>query len=343
MEETTGTGGIVNVGFTCYANAAIQAFRHTKGLEELMKEENYTKLLKKDNKYVNLTNQVANVIQNLSTITKKSSLRPSGFWQEFRTVAYDTCFEHLIELAPHDSGEFLMFLLDAIHEATSREVQMNITYNELKSEKQKFHFKSLESWKQSFEKHYSPFVNMYFGQFHVQIICEKCKHVSNRWESFNTLKGVIEKNTDTNPSIIDCILGELNEEIIEEYSCDVCSPTRTRAIRKTKVWKLPETLIVILKRFTYDGNKIHTAIEPFNDKNIDFTKLFYENSPNKKYSSYSLRSVIDHHGSHMGGHYTAQAKHRATNSWYLYDDQDVRSIDKPFLGNSSYIFFFEKC
>ena len=38
---TEGTGGIVNVGFTCYANAAIQAFRHTKGLQELMNENSY--------------------------------------------------------------------------------------------------------------------------------------------------------------------------------------------------------------------------------------------------------------------------------------------------------------
>jgi ubiquitin C-terminal hydrolase len=236
-----------------------------------------------------------------------------------------------------------MFLLDALHEAMCREVHMNITYTELNSEKQKFHFKSLESWKQSFEKHYSPLVNMYFGQFHVQIICDRCKNVSNRWETFNTLKGVIEKNTSISPSIIDCILGELNEEEIEEYSCDTCSPTRTKAVRKTKVWKLPDTLIVVLKRFTYDGNKIHTSIEPFNHENMDLKKLFYENSPNKKYSNYSLRSVIDHHGSSMGGHYTAQAKHRKTNTWYQYDDQDVRSINTPYLGNSSYIFFFEKC
>lgn len=338
--STQGTGGIANMGFTCYANAAIQAFRHTKGLEELMNENNYTKYLKKDNKYVNLTKQFANIVQQLSTITKKSSLRPNGFWQEFRKVANDTCFEHLIELAPHDSGEFLMFLLDALHVSMSREVNMNISYSDLTSEKQIFHFKSLEAWKQSFEKHYSPLVNMYFGQFHVQIICDRCKHVSNRWEPFNTLKGVIEQNTDTNPSIIDCILGELNEESIEEYSCDMCSPIRTKAVRKTKVWKLPETLIVVLKRFTYDGKKIHTPIEPFNTEELNFSNLFYEKSPNRKDNTYSLRSVIDHHGNSMGGHYTTQAKYK-NNTWYNYDDQDVRELEKPHLGNSSYIFFFE--
>ena len=49
MSSISGTGGIVNVGFTCYANAAIQALRHTKGLEPLMKEDNYTKFLKNSN------------------------------------------------------------------------------------------------------------------------------------------------------------------------------------------------------------------------------------------------------------------------------------------------------
>ena len=336
--RTEGTGGLVNVGFTCYANAAIQAFRHTKGLEELMNENNYTKFLNVS-KYTDTTKQFANIVQNISRITNKSSIRPNGFWNAFKQVAKDSCFEHLIERAPHDAGEFLMFLLDCIHESLSREVVMNITLCNLKSEKQIFHQKSLEAWKTSFEKHFSPLVNMYFGMFHVQIICKSCNNISNRWEPFNTLKGVINKNDNT-PTLIQCIHGELNEELIEDYSCDKCSPKRTTAVRKTKVWKLPETLIVILKRFSMDGNKIHTAIEPF-DETLNFETLFYKNSPNIIHSKYMLRSIIDHHGSANGGHYTAQAKHRKVNKWFLYDDDSVNEIKNPILGNTSYIFFFE--
>ena len=40
-----GTGGIVNVGFTCYANSTIQALRHYKNVENLLQEDTYTTIL----------------------------------------------------------------------------------------------------------------------------------------------------------------------------------------------------------------------------------------------------------------------------------------------------------
>ena len=337
--NTLGTGGIVNVGLTCYANAAIQAFRHTKGIEELLKEENYNTHLKKDCKYNETTIQIADIIQRLSSITSNSSLRPNGFWLSFSNVVKDSCFEHLITREAHDAHEFLMFILDCLHESFSKEIIMNITACDIKTERQMFHKKSLETWKKYFEKQYSPLVNLYFGLFHIQIICSECKNISNCWETFNTLKGVIS-NSDKSSSLINCIMNDLKEEIIDEYSCDKCSPKRVKAIRKTHIWKLPTNLIIVLKRFTMDGSKIYTPVEHF-EENINFDKLFTSNSPNNKYSKYTLRSIVDHLGSSNGGHYVAQAKNRNTNKWFHYDDQNVSSIDSYSIGQSSYIFFFE--
>jgi ubiquitin C-terminal hydrolase len=231
-----------------------------------------------------------------------------------------------------------MFLLDSLHESLSRKVEINITKVPLKSEKQIFHQKSLEVWKSNFEKQYSPFTNLFFGIFHIQIICGDCGNISNNFETFNTLKGVI--HIGEKPTLLECIHGELNEEIIDDYACDKCSPKRCKAVRKTKVWKLPKTLIVVLKRFNYDGRKIHTPIHPFGP-NIMLDSLYSASSPNKKESEYTLRSIVDHHGSSTGGHYTAQAKHRGEEKWYVYDDQSVHSIDTPVLGDSSDIFFLE--
>ena len=130
------------------------------------------------------------------------------------------------------------------------------------------------------------------------------------------------------------------EEVIEDYACDKCAPKRSKAIRKTRVWKLPKNLIVVLKRFTYDGNKIHTPIEPFGPE-LSLHDLFSQSSPHKKSCDYQLNSIVDHHGSSRGGHYTAQAKHRSEKKWFLYDDQNVHSIEGPSMGESSYIFFLE--
>ena len=336
---TEGTGGIVNVGLTCYANAVIQAFRHCYNIKTLFQEGTYNKLLKEDCKYSPLTIQLANIIQSLSRITSSSSIRPNGFWNAFHSVIEDSCFEHLKARRPHDAHEFLMAILDYTHESLSKKVTVNITKCELLSQRQKLHQASLESWKSHFENEYSPFVDLFFGLFHIQTLCSNCKTLSHKFETFNTLKCVFPKDL-SKPTILQCIHGELNEEIIEEYSCDVCSPKRYRALRKTKIWKLPQNLILVLKRFDHNFQKIHTPIEHL--IKLDLGSIYSELSPNKKNSKYSLRSIVDHHGSMNGGHYTAQAKHTVDSKWYLYDDQDIHAIDSPIMGESSYILFFEK-
>jgi len=333
----TGTGGIVNVGFTCYANSVIQAFRHCYKIYSLFQEENYTKILKDDCKYNDFTKQFANIVQNLGKINNNSSVRPNGFWNEFKTATENTCFDHLTSREPHDAHEFLMFLLDSLHESLSREVTMNITKCELISEKQKYQQKSLIAWKEQFEKHYSPFVDLFFGEFHIQIICQKCKNVSDKFDTFNTLKGVFSSDNNIT-TIIDCLQADLNEEMLDDYACDVCK-SRTKAIKKIRIWKLPKNLILVLKRFTYDGKKINTPIKPFDILHLE--SLFSEISPNKKKSNYVLQSTVDHHGSIHGGHYTAQAKHKEENKWYLYDDQNVNALENPYIGNSTYILFLE--
>ena len=339
-DKIIGTGGILNVGFTCYANAVIQAFRHCTDMNKIFAKGSYT--LKSDCKYNNLTDQFANVIQTLGEISSNSTLRPLGFWNAFDSAVVNTCFDHLAHREPHDAHEFLMFLLDVLHESLSKPVAMKISNCPLKSEKQIFHAKSLNVWISSFQKQYSPFVPLYFGLFHIQITCVSCGHSSNNWETFNTLKGVINKS-DASPTLLQTIEGELNTETIDDYACDKCAPKRSSAVRSTRVWKLPKTLIIVLKRFTPDGRKIHTPITPISNV-VEFNSIFSESSPEKKqHTCYTVRSIVDHHGSSRGGHYTAQAKHHKEDAWYNYDDQNVSKITNPHYGESTYILFLEQC
>lgn len=339
MNNVKGSGGIVNVGFTCYANATLQAFRHCYNIENLFQEDKYTTILKKDCKYNDLTKQFANIVQTLATIQSNSSVRPNGFWHAFSGAVENTCFDHLVSREPHDAHEFLMFLLDSLHESLSRKVNMNITKCDLKSQRQILQQKSLEGWKSNFENAFSPFVDLFFGLFHIQTTCKTCNHVSHKFETFNTLKGVINKQ-ESKALLIQCINDELNEETIEGYECDKCKPKRSQATRNTRIWKLPKNLIVVLKRFNYDGQKIHTPIEPFGPE-LDLKSLFSELSPHKSKHVYNLISTIDHHGSSNNGHYTAQAKHRSEEKWFMYDDQSSQLIDGPNVGGSTYIIFLE--
>jgi len=340
MSAVSGTGGIVNVGFTCYANSVIQALRNCVRIEELFKEGNYNTILKKGCKYNDLTGQFANMIQTLSTIGSNSSMRPMGFWHAFHDAVDKSCFEHLQSRQPHDAHEFLMFILDSLHESLSKRVVMNITKCSLLTDRQKSHQKSLEVWKSSFEKQYSPFVDLFFGLFHIQIICSNCNNISHNFETFNTIKGVLPEG-NTSPTLVECLEAELNDETISDYECEKCKPERTVAVRRTRVWKLPKNLIIVLKRFTYDGRKIHTPIQSISNT-VELDSLYSTLSPNKKDSTFNLNSIVDHHGSATGGHYTAQSLHRSEHKWFVYDDQNVFSTSEPRAGESTYIIFLEK-
>ena len=329
----SGTGGIVNIGFTCYANSVIQAFRCYKNVVDLLQEDNYTTILKDGCKYNNLTKQFANMVQTLSKITSNSSIRPSGFWNELHSAVEDTCFEQLRSRRPHDAHEFLMFILDILHESLARKVNMNISKVELKSEKQKLQQKSLEAWKEQFEKVYSPLVNMFFGLHHVQIVCE-CKNITNKFETFNTLEGTFHDSNKI--TLIETLLNNLDDETIEGYNCEKCNK-KTNALKKRRIWKLPQNLIIVLKRFTYDGRKINTPIQI---TSLDLNDIYSNESPYKNNSKYSLLSLVDHHGSIHGGHYTAQGT-GLNNKWFQYDDQNVNMIENPHIGESTYILFLE--
>ena len=206
---------------------------------------------------------------------------------------------------------------------------------------------ALEVWKKEFSKQYSPLVDLLYGLLHMRTRCLTCGHVSHRWETFNTLKAAVptrNAENDANPvDLIAMLKEELKGEDIEGYSCDKCSPVRTTAHRDTAVWRLPQTLIICLKRFTYDGRKIHTkvkvpTVEPFNTR-----PLFSEESHEKDaVTDYTLRSIVDHHGGSGGGHYTAQCKDKITNTWYIYDDETPSAIPLPIVGETTYVLFYER-
>jgi ubiquitin C-terminal hydrolase len=116
---------------------------------------------------------------------------------------------------------------------------------------------------------------------------------------------------------------------------------------KRRIWRLPQNLIVILKRFEHDGTN---PVKRHNDFEADpvqkFSKWFSEKSPEtSKTADYALQSVVDHHGSANGGHYVAQVKSPITGKWNVYDDENVSTMkdgSQVYLGRPSYILFYRK-
>lgn len=349
-----GFGGLVNMGLTCYANAVIQVLRQIPRLRWLLTPGRIDTLFLKEDEATPrrlsqqaLTTSFSEIVTMLWQCQKGQSVRPGEFWKRVGPTVEDTMYEHLARKAPHDSHEFFLFLLETIHEATSQEVDMRIVRPPPSTPQEHLVHGALAAWQREFSKEYSPFVDLFFGLVHWQTCCQACANVSHRWESFNSLKVSIPPGgLGVNPPTLhELIQEELAAETIEGYQCDKC-PQRTEAKRFMRIWRLPQVLVIVMKRFTPDGRKIHTRLAPLADGcQLDCRPYFSSASPEAAgVLSYTLQGIVDHHGSAGGGHYTAQVRHSDSGAWYLYDDEGVMEVDggdgQPIFGDSTYMLVF---
>lgn len=87
--------------------------------------------------------------------------------------------------------------------------------------------------------------------------------------------------------------------------CPGCK-THRQASKKLDLWRLPEILVIHLKRFSYSRfmkNKLETYVD-FPVDNLDLST--YITHKNGMVSNrYMLYAVSNHYGSMGGGHYTA--------------------------------------
>ncbi|KAL1512718.1 hypothetical protein ABEB36_002261 [Hypothenemus hampei] len=125
------------------------------------------------------------------------------------------------------------------------------------------------------------------------------------------------------------------------YSCEKCNKLRN-GIKFSKVLQLPEVLCIHLKRFRHElmySSKISSAVS-FPLKGLDMWPYLLANNTSKV-SNYELFSVICHHGTAGGGHYTSYALNKG--QWYEFDDQYVSKVPPERVQNcEAYVLFYRK-
>lgn len=146
-------------------------------------------------------------------------------------------------------------------------------------------------------------------------------------------------------SLCKCLEAFLKEEPLgpeDMWYCPSCK-THQQASKKLDLWRLPEVLIIHLKRFSYFQfykNKTETFIDfPVDELNLS-NYIAHKNS--QPCYHYSLYAVINHYGGLGGGHYTAFVRH-GHNQWYEFDDATVKPIRRDEIKTSAaYVLFYKK-
>jgi len=351
--QSINAGGLINMGLTCYGNAVVQNLRHLSKLKWTLEEGKYNTLFKKGPNLTEsarmdqqFTTAFAEVVQYLWKCKQGQSVRPGNMWATLRQAVRDTLFEELAQTRFHDSHEFFHFVIETVHRSMIQDVDMRITHPTAKTAQEALVHRALESWQLQFSKEYSPLIHMFYGMFHQKTQCQACKNISHRWEPFNSLK--VPVPDDDHPSesfdLIDALKKELSEEeLIEEYVCEACGPPRRTAKKTMTIWKLPYIVVLNLKRFKNNGKKNGKPMNPVSLLPVDLSAVYSEESPERGMGiHYTVRGVVDHHGSHLGGHYTAQCKNPQSGQWAVFDDETVTDISAPQFGPSTYMVFMEQ-
>ncbi|XP_021757775.1 ubiquitin carboxyl-terminal hydrolase 10-like [Chenopodium quinoa] len=148
-------------------------------------------------------------------------------------------------------------------------------------------------------------------------------------------------------SLFSCMDAFLKEEPLgpdDMWYCPNCKEHR-QASKKLDLWKLPEILVIHLKRFSYSRyfkNKLDTFVS-FPIQNLELDKYVKEKDSSNVPYMYELYAISNHYGGLGGGHYSAYAKLIEEDKWYHFDDSHVSPVSEADIKTSAaYVLFYRR-
>ncbi|GAA6010099.1 hypothetical protein JCM10207_007558 [Rhodosporidiobolus poonsookiae] len=165
-------------------------------------------------------------------------------------------------------------------------------------------------------------------------------------------------------TLTDCLTEFTKEERLGEddmWYCGSCKDFK-QATKKVELWKVPDVLVVALKRFSssrYSRDKLDDLVD-FPLEGLDLEPFVEGDRVEKRLAEamgaegapsisepdslvYDLYAVSNHFGGLGGGHYTAFAKNPDNGRWYDFDDSRVSEIQPERVKSSAaYLLFYRR-
>ena len=237
FEENSNKGltGLINIGNTCFMNSALQCLSNCYELTKYFLLDFYENDINIQNK-LGTGGHVATVYRKLLEdlwIDDQDYVNPSYFKK---------IFAHFVKrfsgYAQQDSNEFLIYLLDKIHEDLNSITEKPYIEMEEKKENQTDEEVSKIWWEKHLKRENSIIVDLFHGQFKSTISCNKCKRISISFDSYMFISlpipsiPITENTTVLN--IIDIIKNKLNTIKKNEKKIGDNPPKRKNNRRKNK-------------------------------------------------------------------------------------------------------------
>ena len=333
-----GLSGLVNLGNTCYMNSAIQCLSHTEELTQYFLSKTFVNDFNKDKKTSRLAKEWYKLLNGLHE--ENCVVSPKSFHRAIVEVSNE-CGIHFGFTNQNDVQEFLVFFVDGLHEALSKEVIITIS-GKVVNPIDKMALEAMTNWKKFFKNSYSKVIQLFYGQTVSRIFVDNKVRSSNYSPiCFFTLP-IPNQTTRNGPQInvIDCFEEFTKpEHLTGDNKWKDDDNVAHDAVKKIDIWDFPKVLIICLKRFDNFGRKRGDLID-FPIDNLDLTN--YCVGYNKFKSHFELTGVCNHSGGAGFGHYYSYCKYKDGN-WYEFNDRSVRKIEESSIVTSAaYCLFYRK-
>lgn len=329
-----GLSGLANLGNTCYMNSAIQCLSHTEELTNYFLSKEFVKDYNQNSKTCNLAKEWYRLLNGLHE--ENCIVSPKSFHKTIVLMSYEMGI-HFGFGTQNDVQEFLVFFIDSLHEALSKEVIITIS-GEIKNETDKMAYDAMNNWKTFFKDNYSNVIKMFYGQMITNIKVNGIVRSRNYSPICFFTLAIPDKDGDID--IYDCFDDfTKGEDMVGDNQWKDDDGNKHDAQRNIELWDFPNILIVSIKRFSNQGRKLNTMIHyPINNMDLSRYCIGY----NKYKSQFSLYGVCNHIGGLNGGHYFAYCKYK-DGKWYEFNDSNVSPISEDrCITQNAYCLFYKK-
>lgn len=303
-----------------------------------------------------------NLLNNLGQVENQMhTVDASNFYKLCNYVTRGTGMDHIVNGGQNDCMEFIMCMIDYLHDSHSVPVKTDIkpeflaiTDDTLEKQPlaQRIKYGLIKDIHMRYSKSYTSFnKELYFYNLNM-VKCGACEYVGLNYSPYNILCLPINEVAENHNTytIYDCLDRMYCKEPLDvEYKCEKCKNTTGNTMEK-KILTKPTTLIICLKRFDFKvlpGGigmpiKINTNIAYPHVLNIG---KYYPVIPGDESENvYKLVGVINHVGMMNYGHYFSYCYDAEKECWFNYNDHHVTCITaKDVIHNpNAYVLFYER-